>query len=139
MEKEKTYKSGQMVKDKYGVERLRMTGSEVAQAYSWGMRDFSGTDLSHAYLAKTDLSGARFSEADLTATSFVKSDLKDADFRGSIVKGACFECADLSRAFFRERDIIGKGRPYGSLGGAFIELAEKSELYRYGLAGMFLD
>jgi uncharacterized protein YjbI with pentapeptide repeats len=80
--------------------------------------DFSGSDLSRAYITNALLARCRFDRANLTRTDFSRSDLQNASFVDADLTLTDFENCDLRGADFRGARLRGTRFPGANLTGA---------------------
>ena len=78
-----------------------MKADELIDAYAHGQRDFSGANLSNAYLRCTNLRDANLRDADLRG-----ADLSNADLRGADLSNAYLRCTNLRNADLRGADLF---------------------------------
>jgi uncharacterized protein YjbI with pentapeptide repeats len=87
------------------------TGQNLTGAYlslaSLSGADFSEANLTGADLLGATLTGAEFRESNLTGAVFQTATLAAADLRGAILTGADFRDASLTDADFSEADVRG--------------------------------
>jgi uncharacterized protein YjbI with pentapeptide repeats len=93
-----------------GATEHRFSRTAFQQAWTAGLRDFSGQDLSHADLSDLDLSGAALGQAVMRAANLANAvldgaDLREADLTGATLTGCRAVSADFSRATLLDAEL----------------------------------
>ena len=86
---------------------VKISASEVLEAYSSGRKDFGLKDLSMQDLSKVDLSESKFKGSKLIKTNLQGTDLSRTDFANCDLRQAMMRNANLNKAFFRSSNLEG--------------------------------